>query len=85
MTPNSFATELANNRAAYGQLGDQIRHAAPGQYAAIAQGRLITLAATFDEAVAAVKQLRPPPEHFLVFPVGEEPAFEVIDDFSQGL
>jgi uncharacterized protein (DUF2126 family) len=76
-----FATELAMNRAAYERLKVQIGTAPLGHYAAIANGRLITIAPTFDDAVAAVDQLQPPPQHFLVFPVDEEPAFEIIDDF----
>ena len=59
--------------------------AGPGRYAAIAQGRLIALAATFDEGVDAVKRFCPTAEHFLVFPVDEEPAFDVIDDFAQSV
>lgn len=85
MTSTTFAAELADNRAAYERLREQIRRAAAGQYVAIAQGRLIALTETFDEAVAAVDQLHPPPEHFLVFPVDEEPLFDVIDDFLLAL
>lgn len=80
----TFSAELNSNRAAYDRLCDQIRRAGRGQYAAIAQGRLVAIAETFDEGLAAVRQLRPPPKHFLVFPADEEPAFEIIDDFFQG-
>ena len=85
MNPTTFTAELSSNRAAYERLREQIRRAGPGQYAAISQGRLITLAATFDEGVAAIERLRPAPKHFLVFPVDEEPVFEVIDDFTQSV
>ena len=85
MDATTFTVELSNNRAAYERLREQIQRAGPGQYAAIAQGRLIALAATFDEGLAAVERLRPAPKHFLVFPVDEEPAFEVIDDFAQSV
>jgi hypothetical protein len=81
MNAKTFSDEMANNRTAYERLKEQIRQATPGQYAAIAQGKLIALTADFDEAVAAVEHLHPHPQHFLVFPVDEEPAFEVIDDF----
>ena len=84
MSSTSFSSEFAQNRTAYEQLKEEIRRAAPDDYAAIAQGRLITVAPTFDEAMAAVRQLQPPPQHFLVFPADEEPAFDVIDDFWQG-
>jgi hypothetical protein len=82
MNATAFAAELELNRSAYVRLRKRIRQAPTGQYAAIAHGRLIALAATFEESVAAVERLTPSPEHFLVFPVDEEPAFEVIDDFA---
>lgn len=85
MDATTFAVELRSNRAAYEGLREQIRCAGSGQYAAIAQGRLIALAGTFDEGVAAVQQLRPIPKHFLVFPADEEPAVDVIDDFEQSV
>ncbi len=83
MDSPAFTVELSSNRAAYERLREQIQSAGPGQYAAIAQGRLIALAGTFDEGLAAVQRLRPIPKHFLVFPADEEPAFDVIDDFEQ--
>lgn len=49
-----FSTELAQNRAAYDRLKHQIRSAMPGQYAAIAQGKLIAVTHTFDDGVAGV-------------------------------
>ena len=51
MDATTFTVELSNNRAAYERLREQIQRAGPGQYAAIAQGRLIALAATFDEGL----------------------------------
>lgn len=83
MNRTAFETELAENRLAYDQFRHKIKQAAPGHYAVIARGSLISVTATFEEAAAAVAQLQPSPEHFLVFPVDQEPAFEVIDDFSQ--
>ncbi len=81
MTISSFQSEAALNKAAYERLREKIQHATRGHYAAIAQGHLISIAPTFEEAVAAVEKLQPSPEHSLVFPVDEEPAFDVIDDF----
>jgi hypothetical protein len=81
MNSTTFAADLAKNRAAYVQFRERIQRAKPGQYAAIAQGRLIAVTDTFDMGVAVVQQLKPAPEHFLVFPVDEEPAFDLIDDF----
>lgn len=83
MSSTTFAAELGSNRAAYQRLREEIRRATPGQYAAIAHGRLIALTATFDEGLAAVARLQPAPEHFVVFPADDEPAFDVIDDFAQ--
>jgi hypothetical protein len=80
-----FAAELDLNRAAYQRHREKIRAARPGHYAAIAQGELIAVACSFEDAVMAIERLQPPPEHFLVFPVDEEPAWDVIDDFFRSL
>lgn len=85
MNTSVFAAELAHNHAAYERLKEEIGRASPGEYAAIAQGRLISIESSFDEALSAVERLQPRPEHYVVFPVDEEPAFDVIDDFRQGL
>ena len=85
MNSKIFDVELSKNRAAYQRLIEQLRHESPGKYAAIAQGRLIGITESFDDAVAEIEELVPPPEHFLVFPVDEEPAFDVIDDFVEGI
>jgi hypothetical protein len=82
MQGTAFADEMTCNRMAYQRLREQIRRAKQG-YAAIAQGELVALTTTFDEAAAAVQRLQPPAAHFLIFPVDEEPAFELIDDFSR--
>lgn len=83
MNTTAFAAELAENRAAYVRLRDQIRRAHAGRYVAIARGSVIAVSDSFDEAAAAVDRLHPLPEHFLVFPADDEPIFDLIDDFSQ--
>lgn len=75
-----FEAELEQNRAAYERLRDHIRQHCAGQYVAIAQGRLVGSAPTFDEAAALVARLRPSPEHCVVFPAGDEPMFEPYSD-----
>lgn len=74
-----FEQELERNREAYEALRDQIRREYAGQYVAIAQGRLIAACADFDEALAAVQRLQPAPEHYVVFPADEVPAFEPVE------
>lgn len=85
MNSATFSTELTENRAAYQRHREQIRQAASGHYAAIAHGRLVAVTSSFEDALAAIERLQPAPQHFLVFPVDEEPAFEVIDDFARSL
>jgi hypothetical protein len=72
----TFEREAALNRRAYESLREQIRREHAGRYVALGEGRLLASAPTFDEAMAAVEQLRPVPEFFLVFPADDEPAFE---------
>ncbi len=75
--------ELEMNRTAYAENRTRIRQAGCGHYAAIAAGRLIAITANFEEAVQAIQSLEPPPTHYAVFPAGEEPAFEIIDDLRE--
>ena len=53
-----------------------------GQYVALAHGRVIGAAPTFDEARALVQRLQPTPEYYLVFPAGVEPDFDVVYDLT---
>jgi Family of unknown function (DUF5678) len=76
MEPTTFDQEMACNRQAYEQLKEQIRRDYAGQYVAIAFGKIVAVNPDFDEAVAAVERLNPPPEHSVVFPASDEPMFE---------
>ena len=76
----TFERESAIHRKVYEELRDQIRREYAGQYVALAQGKLIAVAPTFDEAEAVVLELEPVPEYYLVFPADEEPLFEPIQD-----
>jgi hypothetical protein len=51
-------------------------------YVALACGKIIGAAATFDAARALVHQLRPVPEYYLVFPSDAEPDFGLIYDLA---
>jgi len=77
----TFDRELDLNRQVYEKLQEQIRRDYAGQYVGIAEGRLIAVALTFDEVRAAIEGLKPTPECFLIFEAGEEPIFDMIDDF----
>jgi hypothetical protein len=77
---HKFEEEMALNRKAYESLREQIRREYAGRYVAIAHGRFVTSAPTFEEASAAVLQMQPPPEHFLVFPAEDEPMIDVYSD-----
>jgi Family of unknown function (DUF5678) len=76
MDAATFERETALNRQAYEAMRGQVRREYAGCYVALGQGRILASAPTYDEAMAAVQQLRPAPEFFLVFPADEEPAFE---------
>jgi hypothetical protein len=72
----TFERETALNREAWDRLREHVRREHAGRYVALGQGRILASATTYDEAKAAVEQLRPVPEFFLVFPADDEPAFE---------
>jgi hypothetical protein len=84
MSQVSFEEQIDLNRRAYESVREEIRRNYAGQYVAIAQGRLVAAAPTYDEAVAAIRRLTPEPECFLVFEADEEPCFDVVTDYSGG-
>jgi len=75
-----FEQEFAANQQAYEELKDQIRREYGSQYVAIAHGRLVGPAPTFEEATAMALKLQPRPEHFVVFEADSDPMFDIIDD-----
>ncbi|HZU34861.1 MAG TPA: DUF5678 domain-containing protein [Gemmataceae bacterium] len=81
MKQQEYERERARNLQAYEALREQIRRDHAGQYVALAEGRLIAAAATFEEARAAIERLSPVPEYYLVFPADTEPAFDLVYDF----
>jgi hypothetical protein len=76
MDEATFQRETARNRAAYDQLRETIRRDHAGRYAALGEGRILVSSADYHEAEAAVQQLRPVPEFYLIFPAETEPPFE---------
>jgi hypothetical protein len=78
--PVKFDEEMALNIKAYEAMRDQLRREYAGQYVAIAFGRLVTVAPTFDEASAVVLALDPPPQHWAVFEAEGDPMFDLIED-----
>jgi hypothetical protein len=82
--PVAFERELAENRRAYEGLKERLRRDYKGQYVAIAHGRLVATAATFDEATEAVARLQPRPQHFAVFEAEGDPMFEPFEDLHGG-
>jgi hypothetical protein len=80
MDVRKFEEEMALNRQAYERLRKELRRNHAGQYVALAHGRHVAVAPTFDEASSAVQSLNPPPEHFVVFETDGDPMFEIIED-----
>jgi hypothetical protein len=72
----TFERETSVNRKAYERLREQIRRDHAGHYVALGQGRILATSATYDGAMAAVQQVQPVPEFYLVFYADEEPSFE---------
>lgn len=81
----TFTKESAHNRQAYQQLREHIRNACAGQYVALAHGKLIGTAGSFDAALDLVKRLDPAPEYYLVFLGDAEPDFDLIYELSWSL
>jgi hypothetical protein len=84
MDETKFEQELQLNRQSYQELRDQIRRDYDHQYVALAFGKIVAAAPTFDEASAAVSRLQPQPEHFVVFQANDEPIFdEFFDPYTE--
>jgi hypothetical protein len=81
MDQATFERESRLNREAYEKLREKIHRDCAGKYVGIAEGRLIAVAPSFDEVRAAIEDLKPEPEYFLIFPADEEPLFEPYDSF----
>jgi hypothetical protein len=80
MDRTTFEREATLHRQVYETLRDQIKSDHAGKYVALAQGRLVAVTDTFDEAAAAVNLLEPVPEYSLIFPAEIEPSFELAFD-----
>ncbi len=78
----TFDEQLELNRSAYERAREEIERAGPGHYVAIASGRLLAITNDFSSAAAVIANLRPPPEHFLVFPSESQPIFEFVESLG---
>jgi len=76
----TFTKESTLNRKAYEQLREHIRREYAGKYVALAHGKVVAAASTFDEARVLVERLESVPEYYLVFPAEVEPDFDLVYD-----
>jgi hypothetical protein len=81
MDQATFERARALNREAYEKLREQIRRDYAGKYVGIAEGRLIAAAASYNEMKAAIMQLEPTPEYYLIFEADDEPLFQPFYSF----
>lgn len=81
----TFTRESALNRQAFERMRTDIRRNHAGKYVALANGKLLGAAPTFDEALAIVKALKPAPEYYLVFPADGEPDFDLVYDLAESV
>jgi hypothetical protein len=82
VTIATFTRESNLNRQAYEQLREQIRREFAGLYVALAGGKLVGAANSFDAARALVENLEFVPEYYLVFPANAEPDFGLVYDVA---
>jgi hypothetical protein len=78
----TYNRESALNRKAFDHHRARIRRDHAGQYVALAHGKMLGAAPTFDEAAALVNRLSPVPEYYLVFPADIEPDFDLAYDLA---
>jgi alkanesulfonate monooxygenase SsuD/methylene tetrahydromethanopterin reductase-like flavin-dependent oxidoreductase (luciferase family) len=82
MDQQTFAKESTLNRQAYKQLREHIRSEYAGKYVALAHGKVLGGASTFDSARALVAGLDHAPEYYLVFAADAEPDFDLVYDLA---
>ena len=80
----TFTRESTLNREAYERMRAAIRRDFAGKYVALAQGKIIASAPTFDETRAMVERLPAKPDYFLVFRADIEPNFGLVYDLREG-
>jgi hypothetical protein len=73
-----YEKEKEQNLIAYKQLRTEILQKHKGKYVAIAKGKLVAVAPTFDEAVEASQKAVPDFLHRFVFQAGYEPITEAL-------
>lgn len=78
----TFTAESALNRQAFERMRADICRDYAGKYVALANGKLLGAARTFDEARRLVERLNPVPEYYLVFPAELEPDFDLAYDLA---
>jgi hypothetical protein len=82
MDLTTFTRESALNREAYERLRAVIQRDFAGQYVALAHGKIVGAAGSFDEARRLIESNQPVPEYFLIFPAEIEPDFGLVYDLS---
>jgi hypothetical protein len=82
---DTFSSESAINRRAYEALREQVRREYAGSYVALAHGKIVGAARTFDGARSLVERLVPVPEYYLVFPAEADPDFGLVYDLSRSV
>ena len=80
----TFTRESALNREAYERMRAAIRRDFAGKYVALAHGKVIASAPTFEETRAMVERLPYKPDYFLVFRADIEPNFGLVYDLREG-
>lgn len=73
-----YEKEIQQNLNAYKQLRTEILQKHKGKYIVIAEGKLVAVAQTFDEAVEASEEALPDFRHRFVFQAGDKPITEAI-------
>lgn len=75
---DTFQREAEINEAFYKAMKDRLRDQYGSQYVGIAQGRFVAADPDFDKVIAIIRQLKPTPEHFMVYPADQEPLLETV-------
>jgi len=82
MNRATYDRESSLNRIALEHLRESIRREYAGMHVALAHGKVIGAAKSFDATRSLVEQLDIVPEYYLVFPADDEPNFDLVYDLT---
>ena len=79
----TFQHEAEVNETFYKAMKDTLREQYGSQYVGIAKGRFIAADPDFSKVIAVIQELKPKPEHYIVYPADQEAILGTVSAYYQ--